>query len=193
MALTIRTYHPHTLTIDGEPVKFRFARFDVNQAADFNLAFARYGGARPESIDSEDPAYEREVRAWLESVYTAYVAVEPGEIVLEDEGRDVTSGTDFLRLYGGRFDVLFEVLTALWLHNTLTADQKKAWRSRSGSANGSIDKFESSRRPDGGAPATIADDVSQPVSSSSAGVPPMPDASSGMAGISPSGGALSGS
>lgn len=75
---------------------------------------------------------------FLKDTLTRYVAVEPGQII--EEGPpvvDVTTGAQMLRLYGGRQEILGQLLTAVRTQNTWDEDSKKKWRSLFDSAHSS--------------------------------------------------------
>ncbi len=81
---------------------------------------------------------EAEARAFMRQCFADYVTVERG---ISEETRDgkevsVTTGLDFLRLFGARRDVLFQVIGAIHRENTVDAVQKKVSPSPSGSRTG---------------------------------------------------------
>ena len=64
-------------------------------------------------------------------VFDSFVKVAAGLVEELEDGteKSVTDGLDFLRLFGARNDVLSRVLEAVREENTLTAEEKKAWKS----------------------------------------------------------------
>jgi hypothetical protein len=58
-----------------------------------------------------------------------YVTVPSGQI--EVDGEPVLTGAHLHDLYAGRFEILREIVMAIWAENTLDAAAKKAWRSLS--------------------------------------------------------------
>lgn len=83
--------------------------------------------------------YLRANAEWQQEVFEAYVSIVPGDVVDEDdEGNrvEVTSGRMFAEMFHGQ-GVIAKILAELYLANTLTDEQKKTLRSRSGSATGS--------------------------------------------------------
>lgn len=84
---------------------------------------------------------------------TDYVSVEPGQLVLVDDQEarvPVTTGAQLLSCFGGRLDVMRQLVAAVRRENQLSEDEKKAWRSRFGSTRSSAtrDREVSGPRPD---------------------------------------------
>jgi hypothetical protein len=82
-----------------------------------------------------------------------YVTVEPGQLVMvddQDERTSVTTGEQLLTCFGGRLDVMRQLVAAVRRENILTDEQKKDWRSRFGSTRSSAsrDQAVSGLRPD---------------------------------------------
>ena len=174
--MKVKSYYPVTLTIDGEEVKIRIKRMDLEESGDFSRALEKVGTPahlRFVSRDANGPEQERKSdgffvipfdeikdrklleltaerrveyevaeeeheqssRKFLLWMFETFVTVESG-LTEEDAGgteRTVTDGLDFLRVFGGRLDVLQEVMTAVRLENSLDAAEKKALKSRTAS------------------------------------------------------------
>jgi hypothetical protein len=85
--------------------------------------------AKYDALDVQDEAFAQK---FLVDSITAHVRVPEGEMVDEDEeGNEVpvTTGAQLLKIYGGRGDVLRQLLTAIWTENTMSAAEKKVRRS----------------------------------------------------------------
>lgn len=140
MALRVRNYHPHTISIDGEPVRLRLARMTPSQFEDFRAVFEARAGGRDGAPADDAPladrmAYAQQTVDWSEGVFKQYVQVEPGDLVNADEGdREITDGVEFLRLFQGE---AANVLAELFLVNHLSEAQKKKLRSARDSDTGS--------------------------------------------------------
>lgn len=69
-----------------------------------------------------------EGNAFVISAIAEYVTAEPGQIVDEDSGQDVTAGADLVRFFGARNDVLIDMLVSIHLENTLSEQKKRMLR-----------------------------------------------------------------
>ena len=90
-------------------------------------------------FDEAVQADEREAQTFLRDTFEQFVTVERGLTEETEDGREVsvTTGLDFLRVFGARRDVLLRVIGALQRENTLDARQKKVSPSPSASRTGS--------------------------------------------------------
>ena len=98
------------------------------------IAEMRLADMDPERRAEYDTAVEldeEQAREWLTYVCEQFVTVERGLLEESADGAEisVTSGLDFLRIFGARRDVLQQTLEAVRLENELDAEQKKTWRS----------------------------------------------------------------
>lgn len=93
---------------------------------------------------------ERDAKAFISEAFATYLTVKSGLIEETTDGseRSVTSGTDFLRIFGARADVLIPALNAIWMQNTLTEEQKKTLSSARASSPSSNGRAGSGPRPE---------------------------------------------
>ena len=88
-----------------------------------------------EMTAAERAAYERQrdddetfSAAFIAEMLTKHLRILPGQIVEEDpetgEDHEITSGADFVRLYGARREVLGQALALLYRENTLSEAAK---------------------------------------------------------------------
>lgn len=86
----------------------------------------------------EQDAYE----AFLTFCIRDFVTIAPGQFEFEDEDSGdvtpITTGAQVLQFFGGRADLLRQLLHAVRRENLSTAEEKKAWRSRSASTRSSV-------------------------------------------------------
>lgn len=131
--LRVQSYFPSEITIDGEQVKIRIARFTPEQSVEFNAQFLMLGAP---DVVAETPAArvhaaaeaERAAKAFIVQAMTEYVTVEPGQIYLDDGTESITKGADVARLYGARTQVLSEFVAKIFMENTLSVEQKRILR-----------------------------------------------------------------
>lgn len=93
-----------------------------------------------EEMDAEESDFSDR---FLAETVTKYVTVERDQ--LYEEGPDgtekqITSGADLLRVYGGRKDIMAQLLRAVHYENTLSAPAKKALRLVSDSVRSSVER-----------------------------------------------------
>lgn len=98
------------------------------------IAEKRLAEMKPEKKAEFDAATELdEVQAkeFLNYVCEQFITVERGLIEELTDGteKSITSGLDFLRIFGARRDVLQQILEAVRGENEMNAEQKKTWRS----------------------------------------------------------------
>lgn len=152
--LKVRKFHDATIEIDGEEVKLKIARFTIGQMAEFEARFMLHGTRKKDGETPEEFAQrEADSQAWIEEVFGKYLAVAPGQIWDEDEQREVTTGTDLLRVYGARTEFVAEALATIYMSNRMSEEQKNALRSRLASPHSSS---EPDPIPNGAEPASIA-------------------------------------
>lgn len=84
-------------------------------------------------FDNMDAAEEAFSRRFLADTITRFVTFEPDQVWDDSSGekKAVVKGEDIVRIYGGRQDVLRQLLQAVMFENTMSAAQKKVLRSRS--------------------------------------------------------------
>jgi hypothetical protein len=142
--------------------------------------------------DSMDEEESRFADKFLSDAIRNYVTVEADQL-FEDgpdgEQRQITAGADLLRVFGGRADVLSQLLRAVHYENCLSAAAKKALRLVSDSARSSVEHAKEaaglSREPTAAAAGTSASagtagatgEATSPSSSSSDGAAPATEAS----------------
>ena len=97
------------------------------------------GAEKRAEYDAALSADESEAKKFLTFVFTEFVTVEKGLIEELSDGNEqsVSSGIDFLRIFGARDDVIQEALGAVRSENELDANQKKTLSSRTGSSRSS--------------------------------------------------------
>ena len=91
-----------------------------------------------DEMDEDEEAFSR---TFLVETITNYIRVEPEQIFEETDGgewKSVVDGAGLLRLFGGRQDILFQLLRAVRQENTLSAAAKKVLKSLSDSARSSV-------------------------------------------------------
>lgn len=124
--------------------------------------------------------------AFMQFVIGKFVTVEEGQIEVEDPDdtwRPLTAGADLLRFYGGRLDLLRQLMQAVRRENLMTEEEKNVWRSRSGSTRSSGERGPVTGGPTPDAVVTPA--VSGPSALSEVATASIEDTPSGaMAGIS---------
>ncbi len=111
---------------------------EQNGKGDYAITFEKSAEKRLGEMDAEKRAEyeaaaeldEKQAKEFLAYVAEQFVTVVGGLIEETSEGeKSVTSGTDFLRIFGARRDVLQQMLEAVRQENELNAEQKKTWRS----------------------------------------------------------------
>lgn len=161
-----RNHHDHPLMLDGEEVLLQITRMGFRAFEEFSATFQRIAERRdavkpdlaamtPEARaewERTDKDEEDEALEFLQGAVRTWVAVAPGQIV-DDANIDIRTGQELLDLYGTRHDVMFELLSAIWLTHKLSPAQKKALRSRLASGATSAAHVPS---PDGASPAPTA-------------------------------------
>lgn len=84
-----------------------------------------------EALREAERAHEARARVLVKDVFTRFVDVERGPMIEQEDGKEraLASGVDFLDWYAMRdTEVWLPVVMALFLENTLNADQKKVWQ-----------------------------------------------------------------
>ena len=111
---------------------------EQNEEGEYLISFEKIAEKRLGEMDAEKRAEyeaaaeldEKQAKEFLAYVAEQFVTVERGLIEETSEGeKSVTSGLDFLRIFGARRDVLQQLLEAVRQENELDAEQKKTWRS----------------------------------------------------------------
>ena len=84
--------------------------------------------ARYKKAEADDIKEGRETLAWI---LAQFVTVSKGLIEELDDGSEntISKGADLARLFGARVDVLLKILEAVRVLNTLSAEQKKSYKS----------------------------------------------------------------
>lgn len=93
-----------------------------------------------EDFDRREDEEEAFSVQFLTRSITDYIAVEPEQLYEDGQDgkpRSITTGADMLRLFGGRSDVLAQLLRAIDVENTWSTAGKNALRSLSASARSS--------------------------------------------------------
>lgn len=100
---------------------------------------AEFSSERRAEFEAAKAADEHVAQAFIVDTFERFVTVERGVIEERADGTEhsVTSGGDFLRVFGARQDVLLDVIALVRTENTLDARQKKASMSPHGSSPGS--------------------------------------------------------
>lgn len=108
--------------------------------------------------EDEDDAHARE---FVKRAFAQFVVVAGGlsRLALDGSEEPITKGLEFVRTFAARRDVLQEVLTQLYMQNTLGEDQKKALQSLTDSAR---TLRERSQAAIGSEPATTAQPAETP-------------------------------
>lgn len=140
--LRITSHFPTSITIDGAAVSLRVTRFDPDQALAFYRDHERLARelerlavpAADETPEQRDGREQRELEiaraaiAFNVASIAAYITVEPGG--LEHDETPVTDGATLARLFGGRDEVMRELLWIIYLENRLGATAKAEWHAR---------------------------------------------------------------
>lgn len=143
MALSLKSRHPFTVTVNHELVHLSIKRMNPEEHAVFLAQFRAYNGGRkapaavepsaietPEAFEARlaaEAAYRRANARWITDTFDAYVSVDAGNLVVDDLA--VTTGGDFARAMAGYGSIVSDVLAEIWAVNTLTAEQKKTLES----------------------------------------------------------------
>jgi hypothetical protein len=154
MAVTRARSFPYTVTIDDEPVRLTLKRMSPTEFEEFRAMLSALGQKRgsPASMGDAshqttiadlhmEAAYLKANAVWQETVFEAYVTVQEGDVVDQDEHGNpipVTNGREFAAMFPGH-PMLAKILAELYLANALTEAQKKTLQSRSASGTGSPD------------------------------------------------------
>lgn len=112
-------------------------------------AMDRETRARYDAADAADEAF---AKAFLVRAISDFVSVPVDVLAIDDV--PVLTGRDLLRVFGAQVDLLRELMMTVWLENTLSTAQKKAWRSWSDSRRTSTGRPPA---PTGPRPAPTAD------------------------------------
>lgn len=112
---------------------------EQNSKGAYVVPFDKLAEKRLEGMDIEtrtkfDAAVKLDMghmQEFFEESFERYVTVERGliEELADGSEKSVTEGLDFFRIYGARIDVLLQVLEKLLVENTMSAEQKKTWKS----------------------------------------------------------------
>lgn len=76
-------------------------------------------------------ARARELATWTAEKIKQYLTIVPGE--LDVDGEPVLTGADFLKLYGGRANLLTQAISLIWVMNKLPVHVGKSYVSLSAS------------------------------------------------------------
>jgi hypothetical protein len=161
MPVTRTRHFDYTVTVDNSPIRLQLKRLSPTEYAEFISlfgAFAQHRGApakytealsegetrqdgeaaAPVELTLDDVKahthYLKENAAWHHRVFAEYVSVVSGDLL--EDGRPVTDGGAFYLLCRDQVSAS-DVITRIFIENSLSAEQKKRLRSRSGSATGS--------------------------------------------------------
>lgn len=136
----------------GELVQVRVTikRMTFDEFTEFQRDFQRSAETVPAPADdatAEDQARLKKLaedeelfaKRFMVDTLERYVSFEPDQVWDDSTGTNkaVVAGADIARVFGARRDVLHQLLRAVLTENILSADQKKALRSRSASERSS--------------------------------------------------------
>lgn len=153
----IRTsnYFTSAIAIDGVSIDLRIKRLNVRECDAVQTGLDRLtAGARGSDVETEDVREARaaEADAWIRGVLRDYVLIMPGQI--EHEGREVTDASEMVDIYGGRLDIVPQLVALVLGENRLSESEKKTFRLAFASAPGSATELPLTAP--GGAPVPIA-------------------------------------
>lgn len=147
--------------------------------------------AERKAEDLEAIARADELVAWLESAVTRYVSFPPGQIVIEEEDPEgnaadleIRTGADFVRYFGARSMLLFDLVNRIWAVNKMPESLRKKSSSLSDS-----EPISDVPRPDqrGTTPGPVAPPVNAGASATPGGATPTPSAAASSSGATTSG------
>lgn len=127
----VQSYYPVTITIDGDPVNLQIKRLSPTETDALETKMQEYGvsldGKQVTSLVGE---VRKEAALWLETTIRDYVNVAPGQLEVEtaDGVSEVLTGLGLITLYGGRVDVIAQVLALVWGENKLPTEHKDTYR-----------------------------------------------------------------
>jgi hypothetical protein len=122
--------------LPAEPTK------DVFVIPDEEIRARRLAEMSSEARAAYDRAHDEEeqfAKNFIAGAVRNYVMVEDGEIEITEDGRvrSLTTGTDLVRFFGARAEVMNAAVHAIWIENTASDALKNVWRSLSGFADSS--------------------------------------------------------
>jgi hypothetical protein len=128
----VRSYYPASLVIDGDPIEVRIKRQMPSETDAMEAKMQEYGFSLDgKQVSPPSGEARKEAVIWLENTIREFVSVAPGQIEVEDDDgsvREVTTGLGLVSLYGGRLDVVAQLLGLVWGENKLPAEQKERYR-----------------------------------------------------------------
>lgn len=158
----------------GDPVKDDKRRFVISDDAIQQRRLAELGDAARAEYQKADADDEVWAKRFIQDAIEQYVSVPPGEIV-DDDGQEIRTGAELVRFFGGRGDVLKDLLFAIYGENSMSAPLKKIWRSQSAFSGGSSEPSPAAPgptpAPTAGSAAPVASAISEPATASSDATP----------------------
>lgn len=166
--LRISGSFPSELVIDGVRLDLRIKRMTNREYVEFAECYSRFGeaprGSEPEPSEAR-ARRNADAEVWVRDVLTRFVTLPPGQI--EYEGRNVVDAAELIDIFGGRPEVMIQLLALVASENRLSEDAKKNFRSLLNSQYGSP-QIDVSQIAIGGGPAQTVDAVAPSSSASDA-------------------------
>jgi hypothetical protein len=129
----IKSYHPVSMEIDGEPVVIHVKRMSSPEVDEFEAGMQKFGFALDGSTPTLDVrrANGHELATWLVEVVSKYITVPPGQIVVEDDDgqeHELRTGAELIATFGGRVDLIPALFLHIWSENRLPERIKTRFR-----------------------------------------------------------------
>lgn len=150
---------PSCILIDGARIDVRIKRLTNLEFVEFQENYTRWAEApRGAASETSEAAAERNrgADAWMRDVLRRFVTLPAGQ--LEHDGRGVSDASELVDIFGGRFDVVPQLIALIFAENRLSAAEKKTFRSALDSQLGST-PHAASPTTRGDAPGPIVDAV----------------------------------
>lgn len=123
---------------ERRPITLRGQTIETFVVGDEEIMRRRREELTPEAraaLDAEHAVHEASTHEFYAQIIREHVSVQPRvRLVFEDEhgaSRDLRTGDDLVTAFAGQFAICAALALAVYQENTLSADEKKRWRSLS--------------------------------------------------------------
>lgn len=128
----VLSYYPATIRIDGDLINLRIKRLSPVEVDELEANMQEYGYSTDgKTVGTVSRERRREMAQWLQQTLTDMVSVAPGQLEIEQADgvmTEVTTGAQIVTLYGGRTDVMAELLGIAFGEVKLPAERKEQYR-----------------------------------------------------------------
>jgi hypothetical protein len=137
----IKSYHPVTMTLDGEDVTLHIRRMSTVEIQAFEDQMNKFGfninAAKEGRTELPPDVNPQEVAQWLIDTISTNITLPPEQLVVENEDgteKEIRTGADLIQQYGGRVDFLPTAVAFIWGENRLPEKHKIKYRTAAADA-----------------------------------------------------------